>query len=72
MSTAGMERLVAWATRSERRVSHHTSAAAAKYAATFPKLELLSIDKDFGGWKNAQAIYFADGGVFDQIYVPGR
>lgn len=22
----------------------------------------------FGGWENAQAFYFADGGVFDQIY----
>jgi sulfate transport system substrate-binding protein len=47
-------------------------AAAAKYAAQFPKLELLSIEKDFGGWKKAQATHFADGGVFDQIYVPGR
>ncbi len=47
-------------------------AAAAKYAAQFPKLELLSIDRDFGGWKKAQATHFADGGIFDQIYVPGR
>ena len=47
-------------------------AAAAKYAAQFPKLELLSIERDFGGWKKAQATHFADGGVFDQIYVPGR
>jgi sulfate transport system substrate-binding protein len=47
-------------------------AAAAKYAASFPKLELLSIDRDFGGWKNAQTKFFADGGVFDQLYVPGR
>jgi sulfate transport system substrate-binding protein len=47
-------------------------AAAAKYAAQLPTLELLSIEKDFGGWKKAQATHFADGGVFDQIYVPGR
>ncbi|HTO68339.1 MAG TPA: sulfate ABC transporter substrate-binding protein [Myxococcota bacterium] len=47
-------------------------AAAAKYAGQFPKLELLSIDKDFGGWKKAQATHFADGGVFDQIYAAGR
>jgi sulfate/thiosulfate-binding protein len=47
-------------------------AAAAKYANQFPKLELLSIENDFGGWKKAQATHFADGGVFDQIYVPGR
>ena len=37
-------------------------AAAAKYAAKFPKLELLTIDEDFGGWKEAQATFFADGG----------
>src|SRR6516225_9886217 len=42
---------------------------AAKYASLFPILEMLSIDKDFGGWKKAQATHFADGGVFDQIYA---
>ena len=45
---------------------------AAKYASLFPILEMLSIDKDFGGWKKAQATHFADGGVFDQIYAAGR
>ena len=43
-------------------------AAAAKYAAVFPKLELFTIDTAFGGWTNAQKTHFADGGVFDQIY----
>ena len=33
----------------------------------FPKLELITVDKVFGGWKKAQATHFADGGVFDQI-----
>ena len=33
----------------------------------FPKLELITVDKTFGGWKKAQATHFADGGVFDQI-----
>ena len=46
-------------------------AVAAKHAAEFPKTELLAID-EFGGWKAAQAKFFADGGVFDQIYQPGR
>ncbi len=46
--------------------------AAAKYASQFPALELLSIEKDFGGWKKAQATHFVDGAIFDQIYVPGR
>ena len=42
---------------------------AAKYAGVFPKIELFTIDEVFGGWTKAQAVHFADGGVFDQIYV---
>ena len=38
--------------------------------ARFPKLELVTIDKEFGGWAKAQATHFADGGVFDEIYKP--
>ncbi len=41
--------------------------AAAKYAAVFPQLQLVTIDADFGGWTKAQKTHFADGGVFDQI-----
>ena len=44
--------------------------AAAKYAAQFPQIPLVTIDDAFGGWKKAQALHFADGGVFDQIYRP--
>jgi sulfate transport system substrate-binding protein len=44
---------------------------AAKHAATFPKVELFTIDQVFGGWQKAQATHFADGGVFDQLYAPG-
>jgi sulfate transport system substrate-binding protein len=47
-------------------------AAAAKYRSQFKEIKLYSIDKDFGGWKKAQAQHFADGGVFDQIYQPGK
>ncbi len=43
-------------------------AAAAKYAAVFPKIDLFTIDEAFGGWTKAQQTHFADGGVFDQIY----
>jgi sulfate/thiosulfate-binding protein len=46
-------------------------AAAAKFASKFPKIPLATIDADFGGWRKAQATFFADGGVFDQIYKPG-
>jgi sulfate/thiosulfate transport system substrate-binding protein len=43
---------------------------ARKYASTFPKLKLVTIDEVFGGWQAAQKKHFADGGVFDQIYQP--
>jgi len=33
---------------------------------------LFTIDEVFGGWAKAQKTHFADGGVFDQIYQPGR
>ena len=42
---------------------------AAKYAANFPKLKLVTIDDTFGGWQKAQKAHFADGGSFDQIYL---
>jgi sulfate/thiosulfate-binding protein len=45
------------------------AAVAAKYAAQFPKLNLVTI-ADFGGWSKAQPTHFGDGGVFDQIYAP--
>ncbi|HXN11614.1 MAG TPA: sulfate ABC transporter substrate-binding protein [Candidatus Acidoferrales bacterium] len=44
---------------------------AASYASKFPSLPMLTIDKDFGGWKSAQPKFFGDGGVFDKIYQPG-
>jgi sulfate transport system substrate-binding protein len=46
-------------------------AVAAKYARQFAKVELFTIDQVFGGWQKAQAVHFADGGVFDRIYQPG-
>jgi sulfate transport system substrate-binding protein len=45
---------------------------AAKYADRFPKLQLFTIDELFGGWQKAQKRHFEDGGVFDQIYAPGK
>ena len=41
-----------------------------KYKDTFADVDLVTIDEIFGGWTKAQATHFADGGVFDQIYVP--
>ena len=40
---------------------------AQKYATAFPKIELVTIDRDFGGWGQAQKVHFGDGGTFDQV-----
>src|SRR5687767_5898836 len=45
---------------------------AARYASTFAKVQLFTIDQAFGGWQAAHKAHFADGGTFDQIYRPGR
>lgn len=45
---------------------------AAKYASQFIKVDLITIDNEFGGWQKAQKEHFNDGGVFDQIYKPGN
>lgn len=41
--------------------------AAARFSH-FKKLKLVTIDRAFGGWANAQKTHFDDGGVFDQIF----
>jgi len=43
-----------------------------KYAKQFPAVKLFTIDGLLGGWQKAQKTHFADGGIFDQIYQPGR
>jgi sulfate/thiosulfate-binding protein len=40
--------------------------------ARFPVVKMVTIDSAFGGWKQAQAVHFADGGLFDRIYRPDR
>jgi sulfate transport system substrate-binding protein len=55
----------------EIAAKHHyrprSATVLAKYAAQFPKIDLLEISA-FGGWSAVQAKHFADGGIFDQIY----
>ena len=46
-------------------------AAQAKYASQFPKLNLVTVDQAFGGWKKTQPEFFGDGGIFDQVYSKG-
>jgi sulfate transport system substrate-binding protein len=45
--------------------------AARKYAKQFPKINLFTIEDVADSWDKAQKEFFGDGGVFDQIYVPG-
>ncbi len=35
-----------------------------------PKLELFTVQDQFGGWHAAQKEHFDDGGTFDQIFIP--
>ncbi len=39
----------------------------AKFSDQFPKVENLATIEDFGGWKKAQAQFFDEGGIFDQV-----
>jgi sulfate transport system substrate-binding protein len=48
------------------------AAILAKYKSQFPNIPLATVDGDFGGWPKAQSTHFGDGGVFDQIYQPGK
>lgn len=41
--------------------------AASKYASKFPKIQLFTIDKVFGGWAKAQKTHFVNGAIYDQI-----
>ena len=40
----------------------------AAHAAEFKPIALFTVDEMFGGWKDAQAKHFNDGGEFDKIY----
>ncbi len=41
---------------------------AEEFKDQFAPVNLVTIDKDFGGWKAAQEKFFNDGGVFDAIF----
>ncbi len=47
------------------------AAVALQYAERYPALKMVTI-QDFDGWDAAQAAYFADGGMFDRAFTPGR
>ena len=43
----------------------------ARYAERYPVIKMATI-QEFGGWPTAQAAYFADGGLFDRVFTPGK
>lgn len=45
--------------------------AVLKQNTIFKPIKLVSIDS-LGGWKKVQGVHFADGGLFDQIYIPAK
>jgi sulfate transport system substrate-binding protein len=38
----------------------------------FRQIEMVKVDDLFGGWKQAQAKHFDEGGVYDQIFKPAK
>ncbi|HEX7374316.1 MAG TPA: sulfate ABC transporter substrate-binding protein, partial [Steroidobacteraceae bacterium] len=65
-----------YSTEGQQIAAHHyfrprDPDVAAKYADLFPQLHLVTI-ADFGGWGQAQARHFDDGGVFDRITTQQR
>lgn len=46
------------------------ASVAEKYKDQFPEVQLITVDDTFGGWQQAQQKFFADGGIFDEIYAP--
>jgi sulfate/thiosulfate transport system substrate-binding protein len=50
----------------------HSVEVAARHAAAFPKVELFTLVQIAGDWRSVQKKHFDDGGVFDQIYLPGK
>ena len=43
-----------------------------KVPTKLAKVKLFTIDELFGGWQKAQKTHFADGGTFDQVYIPAK
>ncbi len=44
------------------------NAALAASPVKFAAVQQFTVDRNFGGWKRAQASHFDDGGIFDQIF----
>ena len=47
-------------------------AVLAKYADRFKPVEFFTVNEIAGDWDKAQKVHFADGGIFDQIYLTNK
>ncbi|MES2015560.1 MAG: sulfate ABC transporter substrate-binding protein [Pseudomonadota bacterium] len=45
---------------------------AQRFAGQFPKVKLFTLAQVAGNWTEVQKKHFADGGLFDRIYQPGK
>jgi sulfate transport system substrate-binding protein len=43
-----------------------------QYAAQYPNVKLFKLSEVSGTWQQTQKAHFNDGGIFDQIYNPGK
>ena len=48
------------------------AAVAGRFSRQFPRLKLLAIDRDFGGWAATHRKHFADGSIFDQALIAAK
>ncbi|ODM44141.1 sulfate ABC transporter substrate-binding protein [Cereibacter johrii] len=47
----------------------HDETAQAAFAANFPEVKLVDVDKTFGGWEKIKSEHFAEGGILDTVFV---
>ena len=66
-----------WTPEAQETIASHDyrpidKAVLARHADRFPSLPMFTVAEMFGDWATVQKAHFADGGIFDQIYTPGR
>ena len=66
-----------WTPEAQEIIAQHyyrptDPAVLARHRDLFARMQLFTLAEVFGDWATAQREHFADGGVFDQIYKPGR
>lgn len=66
-----------WTPEAQEIIAQHyyrptDPAVLARHRDLFARMQLFTLAEVFGNWATAQREHFSDGGVFDQIYKPGR